>query len=97
MINMGFKENIVDVICQHTRDFKIIPMRIRLQDEDGVFHTYNIKSYKDRSPSGTYTMPNGISVSRGTWVFDCQIVVFDVMKTVTLFYKPGDNKWTLVK
>ena len=96
-MNTNFKENIVDVICQHTRDSKIIPIKIRIQDEDGEFHNYTIKSYKDRSPSSTYQMPNGISVSRGTWTFDCKIAVFDTLKTITLFYTPSDNKWTISK
>ena len=94
---MGFIEKKIDVICQHTRDQKIIPLRIRLQDEDGEFHTYNIKSYKDRSPAGTYQMPNGVYVTRDTWIFDCKINVFDVLKNITLFYNPRDNKWTIVQ
>ena len=72
---MSYSEKEVDVICQHTRDFKIIPMRVRIQDEDGEFHTYNIKSYKDTSPSGTYQMPNGIHVTRGMWTFECKICI----------------------
>ena len=44
---MSFDEKQIDVICQHTRESKIIPLRIRLQDEDGEFHNYNIKEYKD--------------------------------------------------
>ena len=92
---MSYSEKVVDVICQHTRDFKIIPMRVRIQDEDGEFHTYNIKSYKDTSPSGTYQMPNGMHVTRGMWTFECKIMVFDSIKRISLFYNPSDNKWVV--
>ena len=84
---------VVDVICQHTRDNKIIPMRIRIQDEDGEFHIYNIKSYKDTSPSATYEMPNHVFVTKGIWTFECKIVVFNQIKRITLLYDPRNNKW----
>ena len=42
---IDFQEKSIDVICQHTKDCKIIPLRIRLEDEDGNLQTYNIKWY----------------------------------------------------
>ena len=64
---MDFQREKIDVICQHTKDRRIIPMRIRLTDEDGVIQTYNIKSYKDVTTHGSYVMPNGI---RGSLFYD---------------------------
>ena len=29
--------NKIDVMCTHTMDSKIIPMKIRLKDEDGMY------------------------------------------------------------
>ena len=94
---MAFTEKQIDVICQHTRESKIIPLRIRLQDEDGEFHTYNIKEYKDTSPTNCYTLSNGMMVSRGTWSFDAKIAVFGNLKNIRLFYHLADNKWTIIK
>lgn len=94
---MAFIEKQIEVIAQHTREQKIIPLRIRLQDEDGEMQTYTIKSYKDTTPSGTYEMPNGVFVSRGTWVFDAKILVFGKLQNIRLFYKTSENKWTIIK
>lgn len=38
-------DNRIDLICQHTMDGKIIPMRMRLRDEDGELQEYTIKGY----------------------------------------------------
>ena len=35
----------IDVICQHSRDGKITPMKIRVIDEDGEYLEYKIKGY----------------------------------------------------
>ena len=94
---MSYSEKVVDVICQHTRDFKIIPMRVRIQDEDGEFHNYNIKSYKDVTPHDGYLLPNGVKVTSGHWTFECKILVFDTLRVIKLFYNPRDNAWTIAK
>ena len=39
----------VDVICQHSRDGSLIPIRVRVVDEEGEFQSYTIKGYKDDS------------------------------------------------
>ena len=49
-----FQRQKIDVICQHTKEGDIIPLRIRLVDEDGMLQTYNIKSYKDRTVHSGY-------------------------------------------
>ena len=43
------KRQPIDVICQHNKDGEIIPMRLRLCDDDGEPHAFTIKSYKDLS------------------------------------------------
>lgn len=42
-----FQRQKIDVIYQHTKEGRIIPMRIRMDDEDGMIQTYNIRSYND--------------------------------------------------
>ena len=56
----GHDQQLVDVICQHNKDGSMIPMRVRLTDEDGAVQTYTIKNYEDLSHQGTRTMPDGI-------------------------------------
>ena len=82
---MDFQREKIDVICQHTKDQRIIPMRIRLTDEDGVIQTYNIKSYKDVTTHGSYLMPNGIRGSNYIWTFECKILVMDLLRPIKLY------------
>ena len=72
------KYTLADVICQHKTDGSIIPLKIRITDEDGEYQVYNIKSYKDVSNRTAYTMPNGTSVAPANhlWKFECKISVF---------------------
>jgi len=87
----------IDVICQHTKDGLIVPLKIRLMDEDGVYQNYVIKAYKDRSfHDKNYTMPNRVNVnSRQSWIFDCKIQVFDSSKLITIIYNTYDGIWRL--
>lgn len=86
-----------DVICQHTTDGAIIPIRLRIKDEDGVFHEYNIKGYKDLTHSGQYTLPNGTMVN-GNHIhsFECKIVVFNQVRILRLIYNAYDCRWKII-
>lgn len=57
---MDFQNKAVDVICQHTREGNMIPIKVRMQDEGGEFQTFAVKGYKDLSHKGSYTMPTEI-------------------------------------
>ena len=35
----GHDQQLVDVICQHNKDGSMIPIRVRLTDEDGAVQT----------------------------------------------------------
>ena len=80
------KYTLADVICQHKIDGSIIPLKIRITDEDGEYQVYNIKSYKDVSNRTAYTMPNGTSVTPANhlWKFECKISVFNTLKRIQL-------------
>ena len=97
MMSMGYNERIVDVICQHTKGSRIIPLRVRLEDEDGITQTYNIKAYKDTTPHNGYTLPSGVKVTSGIWSFECKILVLDSLRQIKLYYNPRDNIWTVAK
>ena len=66
------KDNRIDLICQHTVEGEVIPLRIRLKDEDSELQEYTIKGYRDKS-SGRMTS------------FECQILVRDALRVVNIF------------
>ncbi len=86
----------VDVICQHTKDGDIIPMRVRVTDEDGIYQAYSIKQYRIVSKDGAYTTPDGIFVCNKTMVFECKITVFGQAKSIRLYYEIEKGTWKLV-
>ena len=85
----------VDVICQHSRDGTIIPIKVRIVDEDGEYQTYRIKGYKDLSHRGTVEMPDGVFVTNRTLIFDCDITAFGRQKTIRLYYEPSKTIWKM--
>ena len=86
----------VDVICQHSKDGTMIPIKVRLTDEDEQIQEYRIKSYKDLSHKGTFTMPNGVIATAGVFPFECMIICFGNERTITLAYFAYDNIWKLL-
>ena len=85
----------VDVICQHSRDGTIIPIKVRLTDEDGQVQTYKIRSYKDLSHKGKFTMPNGVIATSGVFPFECRILCFGKEQIITLVYFAYDHVWKI--
>lgn len=85
----------IDVICQHTKDGGIIPLRIRIQDEDGIFQSFNIKGYKELSSPGKFNSPYGTLIHSNTWTFLCKIQVLDTYRHIELFYNSNDNLWKI--
>lgn len=94
---MDFQNRAVDVICQHTKEGKLIPIKLRLQDDEGEFQTYAVKGYKDLSHKGSYIMPNGITATNNIFPFDCKIVVFGREQIVHLYYNSSDHIWRMYK
>lgn len=67
----------VDVICQHIKEGMIIPIKIRVTDEDGELQTYQVRQYRERSVSGEkYRMPNEVWVTNHLRRFKCKINIF---------------------
>ena len=92
---MGYNLKPVDVICEHSRDGTVIPIKVRAVDEDGEFQTYSIKEYRDVSHNGTRTMPDGVYVTNGTIVFECNIIVFGRKRLIRLYYDPTGLVWKM--
>ncbi len=85
----------VDVICQHSRDGSVIPMRVRVFDSDGDLQTYTIKGYRLIKDHGTRTMPDGVYVDGNTLVYECNIINFGVKKMIRLYYQPTGTVWKM--
>ena len=83
----------VDAICLHSKEGDIVPLRIRMADEDGLYQAYSIKEYRDLSHQGTREMPDGMYVSDNTLVFECKIIVFGHEKRVRLYNNPPNPEW----
>ena len=93
VMNMGIvmtqREKLVEVICQHTKEQEIIPIKLRIQDEDKACQDYMIKSSVCLEKTiGYYT---GIK----RWKFECLIEVFGKMKTILLYYDNKDHIWSM--
>lgn len=82
-----------DVICQHTIDARIIPLKIRVQDEDGEMQTYSVKGYRTLNAIGKVVLPNEVSVSSHIRYFECKLNIFGTEKIVGLSYNLSDNLW----
>ncbi|MCR5687034.1 MAG: hypothetical protein K6G58_03355 [Lachnospiraceae bacterium] len=85
----------VDMICQHSRDGSIIPIKVRLTDEDGQVQTYRIKSFRDMSHTGQFQMPNGVFATSSVFPFECRIVCFGKEQTINLVYFAYDHVWKI--
>ncbi len=70
-----------EVITQFTPEGKIIPIRIRLQDDDGAYQTYSIKGYKELTHYDC------------VFTYACKISVFDKIRIIKLIYQSHDCKW----
>ena len=95
MTMIDSKAKPVDVICQHNRDGSLIPLRVRVRDEEGEMQTYKIQQYKDKSHRGTYENPDGVYVNNNTFVFECIIAVFGQKRMIRLYYEPNSTIWKM--
>lgn len=88
-----YKDNCADVICQHCKDGLIIPLKIRITDEDGECQTYQIRGYKILSHPGEIKLPNGIASISNRWSFECKIIIWGMERRIKLFYDSSNGIW----
>ncbi len=86
----------LDVICQHSRDGTVIPLKIRLQDEEGQFQTFRIRGYRRMAPKGAYAASGGVYVTNEIQIFECRILVFGQERVVRLYYDAGKGSWRIL-
>lgn len=87
---------LADVICQHNRDGRIIPLKIRLRDDDGEYQTYLIQAYKDLTTYSSYNTPDKSNVFNHIWRFECKINVFNNIRIIKLSYNALENTWRIL-
>ena len=54
------KREPIDVICQHSQDGSIVPLKIRVRDDDGEYQAYMIQGFRRQDVvkgSGEYGLP----------------------------------------
>ena len=86
----------VDVIALHQTDGSIIPLRIRLTDEEGERREFTILQYRDIGGKGNQTLPDGGCISNDTLAYECYIEVAGVRRLIRLYHKPVlQSHWTL--
>jgi len=89
------EQNRIDVICQHNKDSSMVPIKLRLTDEDGERQTFQVRKYRDL----TYYVSNegGIKKARNDiWKFECHILVFTQERSIIISYNAKENIWYLV-
>ncbi len=85
----------VDVICEHKSDGTVIPMRIWLMNDDGVYESYTIKEYRQIMRKDCYTTPDGLTVCSRDMVFECRVLILDLYRTVRLYFNLNNCSWRL--
>ena len=86
----------LDVICQHTSEGRVIPIKIRMIDDDGEWQIYKIKSYKVLASPGTVHLPNNVDTTTNTWLCECQVFIFNRTLMIKLYYNVYEGVWKLV-
>lgn len=86
----------IDVICQHASSGQIIPLKIRMIDDDGEWQVYKIKSYKILSCPGVIRLPNNVDTTANTWLFECQIQIFGRVILIRLYYNTYEGVWKII-
>ena len=85
----------VDVICQCNADGKIIPIRVRFENEDGMKQIVTIKGFVDNSYC-CREMPDGVFVARGEHAYECKVQVNGIERTMFLYYEVGrSDAWMM--
>ncbi len=87
----------IDVICQHSRDGTIVPLRIRVRDEDGEYQAYTIRDFREEERRGGITSSDGRYLSTHIIVYTCLIRSLGIKRTIRLYYDEGSKIWEIGK
>lgn len=97
MMNSSWLKNRkVDVYCLFRNDGIMLPIRIRLFDEDGERQDFSIHRYKIIDGAGQGNSARTDMYKRSTVFFDCVIEVFGQERIIRLMYTSKDMQWQMV-
>ena len=87
----------VDMICQLNKDETIIPMKMRLVDEDGMLQEFQIRGYRIVNTDGDYKLPSGLHVSSNGMfqLYECKILILGRERVVRLIFNKRNLIWML--
>lgn len=88
---------LADVICQHNQDGTMIPLKIRILDEDGERQTYVVRAYKDLTVYGNSGKTELVTTKNHIWTFECKILVFHQEKRIRMTYNAYENSWRILE
>ena len=81
----------LDVICQHKMDGNIVPLKIRLQDEDGEYQAFTVKAFRCTNLNKTIN-----PAMNPTLFFECKIVAFGEERRIGISYSFRDGLWKVL-
>lgn len=85
--NQLHEDTSIDVICQFTKDGIIIPLKIRIPDDEGELQVYKVKAYKE------IPLITGMRTGTENAAFECRIEVYGCIKTIQIYYTSFSRTW----
>lgn len=73
----------IEVVSMHTTEGELIPLKIKVQDEDGEFQSYAVKGYKP------------VKCNNNHRCFDCKIESFGMEHIIRIFYNRDEYRWRI--
>ena len=89
------KREPIDVICQHSQDGTIVPLKIRVRDDDGEYQAYMIQGFREEERRGGITTKDGVYVNSHVTVYECQITTVGHKRRIRLYYNEESGIWSM--
>lgn len=88
------KDNRIDVICAHTKEGKVIPMKLRVKDEDGETQSFVVQEYRELTYCGGHNPSDGVPVF-GNYIvsYECKINVLGKARWLKIAYHSKEMIW----
>lgn len=80
---MNYNPQPIDLICQHCMDGSLIPIKMRIRDEDGELQEYKIQGYR-------------VIDNKAMYCFECSIIVRNMKQSIKILSSDG-VLWMLMK
>ncbi len=86
MITDGSRLMPVDCICQHNADGELIPLRIRIRDDDGEYQLYTIHECRQLELNPGQLTPEKVDPTIYDLVYECHVNDFGRDRKFRLYY-----------